>query len=186
MNDIGRILVPTDFSRGARQALWHAVVLADRLGAELHVLHVDVEAAVSPEAPTDSKGNALLAEMRSEVRRYHSGLMERKHTGDLPARFVVHQHTDPADAILEYARERQVDLIVMDQYGDLDDSSPTAEGTAQKVARNAPCKVLASGLRGYYGSSGWKDEVQPIRHRPRKHAIPIGRIGDVREPIETR
>ena len=43
MMEVRRILAPTDFSPHAAQAVRYACRLAERLGAELHLLHVLAE-----------------------------------------------------------------------------------------------------------------------------------------------
>lgn len=47
---IGRILFPTDFSACAEGAYRHAAFLADRLAAEIHILHVVQDDAVPERA----------------------------------------------------------------------------------------------------------------------------------------
>ncbi len=51
MLKIRRILYPTDFSETAKQALGHALFLAEQFEAELHMLHAVVLHEVDPRAP---------------------------------------------------------------------------------------------------------------------------------------
>ncbi len=148
---IKKVLLPTDFSRGAARALRHAVVLADRLGAELHLLHV----AVGPFSRDGGmigfpEMEELCTRMRVEALRCHRDLLEFRQKDNLPVRSAVRCHADAAQPILEYADDHQIDLIVMAPSGYSQDGRFTLGSTAEKVIRLAPCPVLTSGLRGLY------------------------------------
>lgn len=153
MTSVERILVPTDFSRGARQVLRHAVVLADRLGAELHVLHVldEVDPAAMP--ATAGLGEEVVRRaMQAEVHGYHRSLFERNQRDTLPTRCEVRRHADVAQAVADYARDERIDLIMIDWFERSLSDEFGAESTAEQVVQRAPCEVLTSGLRGLYSA----------------------------------
>lgn len=151
MDIIKRILIPTDFSIGAGQALRHAVILADRIGAELHILHVITEARPALEgscSPLEEED--YCDRMYEEATLYHHSILNPACQGDLPLRCAVRTHSDAARAILDYAGDQQVDLIVMAPYGRQKGECLIVGNTAKKVVRLAPCDVLTSGIRGLY------------------------------------
>lgn len=111
---VSRILVPTDFSDGARLALTHARELALTYGARIDLFHV-VEEVVYPstygiepvELPTgeviENVENALADLAREEIGIEHVVVEAR--TGYAPA------------AIRSYADETDTDLIVIATHG---------------------------------------------------------------------
>lgn len=159
--------MPTDFSRGAGQALRHAVVLADRLGAELHLLHV-VTGPISVDGGMIRfpEMEQFCAGMRAEASRYHLGLLEPRQEDDLSMRCTVQRHTEAARAILEYAGDHQIDLIVLAPYGSSQGGRFVVGSTAEKVVRLAPCDVLTSGLRGLYRPDVLKRILVPVDFSP--------------------
>lgn len=178
MNATQRILLPTDFSREAGQALHQAVVLADRLGAELHLLHVVT-------GPTSLDGGMIGfsameeygARMRAEAARHHRGLLEPRRAGDLPVRCAVRRHTEAARAILEYAADHRIDLIVMAPYGRSQGGRFVVGSTAEKVMRLARCDVMTSGLRGLYRPDMLRRILVPVDLSPQSaHALERARV----------
>ena len=61
---------------------------------------------------------------------------------DLMTRAVVLESSDPADAIVNYATNVGVDLIVMGTHGRTGVSHLLMGSVAEKVVRHAPCPVL--------------------------------------------
>jgi nucleotide-binding universal stress UspA family protein len=136
-----RILVPTDLSPFAEKAVRHAHVLAEGIGAELHVLHVagDVSELIAglpvtgvlepadPKAPDDYKGwlAALVGESGS-VRRVEA----------------VRVATDVPAAINQYAEENDIGLIVLATHGRTGLLHRLMGGVAEKLLRSARCPVL--------------------------------------------
>jgi nucleotide-binding universal stress UspA family protein len=108
------ILLPTDFGAPAQNALEVAVTLAEKLGADLTLLHsVWIPATLYPYAdglylPIDA-WNAAARRALDEA------------LADLKKRYprsegLLTTH-DPAQAILEVAKSRHADLIVMGTHG---------------------------------------------------------------------
>ncbi len=140
---IRHILCPVDFSRTADVALGQAGLLAQRFGAELTVLHVvddplDVTCLHIPHPPQEQ----LREEMIKEAERTLQGRV--LHT----LRFLPRARTavvvgPPFREIVRYAREHQVDLIVMGTQGLSGLDHLMMGSTAERVVRTAPCPVLS-------------------------------------------
>lgn len=106
---IERILFPTDFTEVAERAFQHASHLADRFGADLHVLNV-----VPPNKPEFASPMEYLTENRLAEANANAIVAER------PGVHMVHRQVEdssPAIAVLGYADEQDVDLIVMGTHG---------------------------------------------------------------------
>ncbi len=163
MNEIKRMLIPVDFGRGDRQTLRHAVVSADRLGAELHLLHV-VTGPLSRDGGMMSfpEMEGICAGMYSEAMRCYRALPEPRQEGDLSLQCAVRRHTEVARAILEYADNHQIDLIVLGPYGFSQGGRIVAGRTAEKVMRLASCAVLTSGLQGLHSPELIRRIMAPV------------------------
>jgi nucleotide-binding universal stress UspA family protein len=149
------ILVPTDFSDTACAALHYAADLAERLGAQITVLHVVFAERIEDElsgldalaylsAARDPAGkppqwdpDAWLSACRARLQ----ALVEPHRRPQTPiATDVVAGR--PSAAIVDYARQRAVDLIVMGTHG----RGPVARffigSVTENVVRSADCPVL--------------------------------------------
>ena len=134
------ILVPADFSEASHAALDYGRALADRCGSTLHVLHV-VSHVVGPGRAMFWGFSASELESRlDEEARHHMEALLFELDG-LQAS-VVTRVGHPSVEIVQYAKDRNVDLIVMgtNRRGLL--AHLLVGGVVEKVARKAPCPVL--------------------------------------------
>ena len=128
MMTLKRILVPHDFSETSAAAVTYATDLAGRFQAALEVVHV------VPESNRDDAGPAEAAYRHlRNVRSEDSRLRE--------ARFHVRSGT-PHVEISRFAKECDVDLIVMGTHGRGFIGHALMGSVAEKVVRTAPCPVL--------------------------------------------
>ncbi len=141
---IKNILVATDFSECSESALNYGRAMAHRFGARLHVLHtVEIMPpdlvgmggyiAAVPQLQADLD-NAARAQLESAV------TTEDRHT--LGATTVLSSGETPAQAIANYARKSDIDLIVIGTHGRRGLSHIVMGSVAEKVVRTAPCPVL--------------------------------------------
>lgn len=140
---ITRILVPTDFSTTSDAALDFAKPIARTFGASLHLLHVFEDPILSggfPEAyapmPPDTRA-ALIDDANSELTRRVS---DEERTRFNATTTVVSGFA--ALAIVEYAQEHDIDLIVMGTHGRTGVAHLLVGSVAERVVRLAPCPVL--------------------------------------------
>ena len=135
------ILMPTDFSGPSRRALEYAAALARRLGASLHLLHVvyfPIEATASPEGYfVDLTGvrNQMRVDAEREIRTLAGSLQGIKVTTQ------VVEGTSPARAIIQAAKERPAQMIVMGTHGRGGISHLLLGSVAERVVRTATCPV---------------------------------------------
>lgn len=141
MNQISRILVPTDFSADAGNALDYAIGLARTLSSEIHVLHVQHFPALlivpdqiaKPESFWDEMHRAALERLDEISRR-----VAERGVG-------VHVHLEegpPASVAVKVARELPADLIVMGTRGLTGLKHVALGSVAERVVRLAPCPVI--------------------------------------------
>lgn len=139
MLDIKNVLVPTDFGPCSTKALEYARSIAHAFGARLHVVHV-VEPPAADFAPPGTV--PPVAPDRAAERR----LLEESATPDdretLRAKLTCVEFTAPVDAIVDYARQRHIDLIVVGTHGRRGLSRALMGSVAEQVVRTAPCPVF--------------------------------------------
>jgi nucleotide-binding universal stress UspA family protein len=134
-------LVPLDFSTYADQALDYAICLARTLNARLTLLHV-----VQPVPMTGiDMGVALpetyLQELEEEVQRSMEAALARVTAAGLPGERVV-LYGVPFQEIIDTAKARHVDLIVMGTHGRTGFMHFLLGSVTERVVRLAPCSVL--------------------------------------------
>jgi nucleotide-binding universal stress UspA family protein len=136
---IRRILCPVDFSPSSDHALQYAVAFARAHGAELELLHIvelpNYSTPDFPLPPAALDGIVALARKRletvtEETRKLHAPVRSHLDTG-----FVFTK-------IIECARDREVDLIVMGTHGRTALAHMLMGSVAEKVVRKSPCPVL--------------------------------------------
>lgn len=149
MIQLKKILLPTDFSEPAEKAILYACELAERFGSELHLLHVVHD--LTTDIPDFGMGVAfpgyvdqlpLQQEQLKEAAQQHLRQV-------LPADYRPHVETQFATRqgpafleIIGYARDYDIDLIVLGTHGRTGLSHALLGSVAEKVVRKAPCPVL--------------------------------------------
>lgn len=137
MLQLRKILFPTDFSACAESAFAHAVHLADRFGAELHVLNV----AVPYEAdPNDPMSHFHLE--REDVMTWSDGALPPDDRAGLHLIHAQMRMVSPAMGILSYADEHGIDLVVMGTHGRRGLDRLLIGSVAEEVVRLATCPVF--------------------------------------------
>ena len=134
-----RILVPTDFSETAGRALEYGRDLAKVFGAALHVLNVIPDPMTQPWAG-EASGIVipdLLKTWQAEAERRLSELKPAEVPAERATR-VGHAFVE----IVRYAKEHDIDLIVMGTHGRGAVAHMLLGSVAEKVVRKAPCPVL--------------------------------------------
>jgi nucleotide-binding universal stress UspA family protein len=134
-------LVPIDFSACAEQALDYAIRLARTLKARLTVLHVIQPVPMAGVDMGVALPEAYLRELEEAVQRNMEEALARVTAAGLTAERVV-LYGVPFQEIVEAAKARQVDLIVMGTHGHTGLMYVFLGSVAEKVVRLAPCSVL--------------------------------------------
>jgi nucleotide-binding universal stress UspA family protein len=140
---IKNVLVATDFSEPSEAALNYGRELARSFDATLHVLHVadsiymqyggEAYSGVVPE---------LQQEVEESARKQLDALLDEDDRTALRAKPVIMTATAKAAAIVDYASENTIDLIVMGTHGRGAISHLLMGSVAERVVRMAACPVL--------------------------------------------
>lgn len=136
------ILVPTDFSATADTAFYYALTLASSLKSRIVLLHayqVPVPVAEVPFGVLNEEKQALKAESNA---RLDAMVLKIRHAGDIPYE-CISEGGAAVDIILEAAKEKQPDLIVMGATGESGLVEAILGSTSLKVMEKAKCPVMA-------------------------------------------
>ncbi len=141
MIDLKNLLLPIDFSEPCLKATEYALAIASRFGATLHLLHVIEDPVIylpmfeSYPVPT-----------REQFETYAQDRLENW----IPAEDfegckieLTWVHGWPFTKIVEYARDCNIDLIIMATHGRGSVVNMLLGSVAEKVVRKAPCPVLS-------------------------------------------
>jgi nucleotide-binding universal stress UspA family protein len=149
--DLSTILVPTDFSSTAESALAYAADLAERTGADLHVLHVINEqdpAWYDLADPLDMVDD-LRRQLRNQAQHKLTALdAETK----VETKVAIDISFDVASSIHDYIEDKDVDLLVIGAHGRTGVREMVLGSLTEKMLRHAACPVLTVGLQ-----AGWED-----------------------------
>ena len=138
------IVVGTDGSETAREAVRQAVELAGRVGAQVELVcaYEPVTSGRLREqdrpAPADEQWHVSRREEVDTTLREAAAVAE---AAGIAARTYARQG-DPADAILDVAEERNADLVVVGNKGLTGAKRFLLGSVPNRVSHHAPCSVL--------------------------------------------
>jgi nucleotide-binding universal stress UspA family protein len=142
MIKLKKVLVPTDFSESARHALTYGTSFAREYEAELTLLHVvenltvgyasDLFPVPMQEVFQEISGYAKteLAKLGAQAREKNVSVVEHVAQGK------------PSAEIIRFARETEIDMIVLGTHGKGMLDQALFGSTTERVVRRAPCPVL--------------------------------------------
>ena len=134
------ILVATDFSPGADEALSYAVELGAKLGAKLHL----VNAIAVPALGVPEVGLAVASTLMESMVQTNQTELDKRAARHPSAHIATLLRTgDARDVILDVAREISADLIVVGTHGRRGFRRALIGSIAESVLRTARCPILA-------------------------------------------
>ena len=144
MISLKRILVATDFGEAADAALAYGRELARTFAAELDVIHV-VENVLTRGFGAEGYV-ASYPELQQEVEdaadRQLTSLLSPADRQTLRTKTMLLKSNSPAFTIVGYAKENDIDLIIMGTHGRGAIAHLLMGSVAERVVRTAPCPVL--------------------------------------------
>ena len=137
------ILVPTDFSEYANQALDYAIELAKLHQASLTLLHV-----VDTSAWGDARTEAMLPpsyrqELETRIAESMEATRKRVEEAGLAVETLI-LHGAPFQTIIDTAKNEGVDLIIMCTHGRTGLTHAMMGSVSERVVRLAACPVLVT------------------------------------------
>lgn len=138
-----KILVPTDFSENAENALQTAALLARRFGSEIYLLHM-LELPTHMTNPVgEARSNDLpeaIGFMKLAKKRF-TEILSRPYLKDLKVHETVEFH-QAFDGIMETSKQHDCDFIVMGSKGASGFKEMFIGSNTEKVVRTSDVPVL--------------------------------------------
>jgi nucleotide-binding universal stress UspA family protein len=133
------ICVAVDFSDTSGAALNYAKSLADAFGAKLHLLHVLVNWVPDGDFPVSPQFYVGLEE---SARKQLDSLLSSDERMKYQAKLALVSGLSEFVEIVRYARDNNIDLLVLGTHGRGAIAHMLMGSVAEKVVRKAPCPVL--------------------------------------------
>ncbi|MEW5914077.1 MAG: universal stress protein [Thermodesulfobacteriota bacterium] len=143
MLDFKKVLFPIDLSETSPLLVDYVRTVAERFGAELHVVNVMREPLASTSGIDMS---------REELDRIRSGVLAgaraqledfaKKHFGGLSKVTTMQLRGDPSDEILNYIQQQGISLVVMGTHGRKGLDKIIFGSVAQRIVQMSPAPVL--------------------------------------------
>jgi nucleotide-binding universal stress UspA family protein len=113
---INQILIPTDFSSVAVNALLYAIEVAKKSGASLHVLHVKQVPMADVSYPADAY-QQFLTEL-NQLEQLNLKKLEEQYLKNASVKYQYHSAMGfVVDEILDYSTQHEIDLVIMGTTG---------------------------------------------------------------------
>lgn len=135
------ILVPTDFSPNDAAALGWAIELAGEFGAAVTLLHI-LEAHKSWDSVKGGSMGRLRDAATKKLQSIIAAIPSEKRKGIIITENVK-VFPRPWSGIVDFARKRKFDIIVMSTHGRRGVPRFFLGSVAESVIKNAPCPVIA-------------------------------------------
>jgi len=146
---VQRILLPADFSAYSATATRYACELAEKFDAELHLLHsLEVNLSSTPSFGMGLAVPTYIDESRQKAEKSLAGVLDPQWSA---GRKIVQKvvHGSAKVEIVRYAREHDIDLIVLTTHGRTGVAHVLMGSVAESVVRTAPCPVLTVHAEGH-------------------------------------
>lgn len=138
------VLWPTDFSSLSLHGGHYAKGFCDVFGARLHIIHVippplgpDVSVMIPAEVPVNVSDPELLDASKQAIRK----LIDEHFEGDTNI-VTDAMFGNPWQTICTYARDKDIDLLIVATHGRTGLSRVLIGSTAERIVQHAPCPVL--------------------------------------------
>jgi len=145
MIKLKKILYPTDFSRHSLAALPYAKDMAEKFGAELHVLHVVDSAYQYWMAGGEDTAAVVMSEneLMDSAQQQMDDFIEKNMSDYKSPMAVKLLPGRPFLEIIHYASDNEIDMIVIATHGHGALASMFMGSVTEKVLRKAPCPVMS-------------------------------------------
>ena len=138
LQNVRKVLAPLDFSEHSAEALRNAWELTRDVNGEMHIVHV-----VGPHFTIVEGSRELARETAMEEQAEEElARLKKDELGDSDKVTTAVLVGPPAAKLVEYAKQSDIDLIVLPAFGHSGSEFALIGGVTEKLVRNAPCSVL--------------------------------------------
>jgi universal stress protein A len=133
------ICVPVDFSETSAAALKYGKALAEGFDAKLHLLHVLINWVPAGDFPVSPD---FYKDLEQSARKQLDEQLTADEVKKYQARLELVNGNSEFVEIIRYAKEQNIDLLVLGTHGRGPIAHMLMGSVAEKVVRKAPCPVL--------------------------------------------
>jgi len=159
VKEFKKILVPTDYSDLSLAAVEYALSFSRVVGASLYLLHALDTIPVLVLEDVDLTTERVICETEKNARSDLHHFVSSK-IGDIPKLSEVVRTGVAEDEIVKFAKEENIDLIVMATHGRNGLLHTLMGSVAEKVIRRSPVPVLAVNPETLNVSDVSKDDLK--------------------------
>jgi len=153
------ILIPTDGSSGMASVAEQALALAEQFGASVHVLYV-VDDRAYASVPDDAR-HRIRETLEADGQTATKTIAERAVDRGLAVSREV-RWGNPPGAILAYADENEIDLVVMGTHGRTGYERYLLGSVAEKVVRMAKRPVMTIYVESETEDERGRPTLEPV------------------------
>lgn len=135
-----KILIATDGSAQTKKAVEHAIELARLMNAKLYIVYV-VDSIAFVTIPLDMRSESMYEALRKDGLDVTNGVVDAASEKGVDAETVVLEG-NPAEEIVDFAKNNEIDLIVLGTLGRSGLEHFLLGSVAEKVARTSPVPVM--------------------------------------------
>jgi nucleotide-binding universal stress UspA family protein len=139
-----RILVPTDFSAPANQALQFAVEIAEKSNGRIHLVHVVDLPMINDSllSPTIYVDDSIVRDSIAKAQKSFDKTVEKYKSTGIPITYSV-EYGNPSMAILKLTEEQKSDLVVMGTRGASGIKEILIGSNTEKIVRGSKVPVIS-------------------------------------------
>lgn len=150
MFQLKNILVARDFSSNSDHAVQYALDLARESGAAVHIVYGTLLPGDPDNVPPEAEiPDAVLLEQLQASIEPSVGKLAGFNTDGLRLEYAVARDIAPVPAILHYAAEKKIDIIVTGTHGRTGLARLIKGSVSERITRSAPCPVTVVGPSSY-------------------------------------
>lgn len=135
-----RILIPFDGSVGAHRGMDQGLDIAEETGAEVHAMFV-VDERRFGDSPAISSDELFLEHVEVDGEARLAELVTEAEARGLAVATAC-RRGNPAECLIEYAMEHDIDLIVTGLHGRSRRTEPKIGSTTKHLLKHAPMPVM--------------------------------------------
>jgi len=147
MIKLNSILVPVDFADISQKAAHYGAELARAMGGKLYIFHVinqriiDLTQELSLKGFYDQEFRDVMNSMVQDRKNDMNVFVPKIWREGLDVEFEIRKGK-PADEILKFAKEKDVDLIIVGTTGKSALQAALIGSVARNIVNHAPCPVI--------------------------------------------
>ena len=150
MKDIRQVIVPVDFEQHTDKLVKFAICMANKLDAKVTFVHVVKEGEYYSDYDSSSF-EEFEARIQNNAEKKMAAIIG-KNKISCPGCTGVLLSGDPVDCIVEYAKDQEIDLIIMATHGSKGIEKILLGSVADRVLQRAHCPTLV--FNPYKGERG--------------------------------